>query len=149
MSRSGVSVGSSCWEVCATAILWDRVAPKHSSGLCGGFAAGWEEMAVTLWGGGVMVSRTSPWSQPFVRTGGEGSMSVRETHNKLIPTCSWNASLIQLLRDPNASIVTCRTFTNRIWRLFTMKSLLWRKDRPNRQTSVGLDGREVLAQPSQ
>ena len=100
-------------------------------------------------GGGVMVSRTSPWSQPFVRTGGDGSMSVRETHNKLIPTCSWNASLIQLLRDPNASIVTCRTFTNRIWRLFTMKSLLWRKDRPNRQTSVGLDGREVLAQPSQ
>lgn len=52
MSWSGVSVGSSCWELCATAILWDRVAPKHSSGLCGGFAAGWEEMAVTLWGGG-------------------------------------------------------------------------------------------------
>jgi len=51
MSWSGVSVGS-CWELCTTVILWDRVAPKHSSGLCVGFVAGWEEMAVTLWGGG-------------------------------------------------------------------------------------------------
>ncbi len=45
----GIVVGS-YWELSVVG-LWDWVAPERSAGLCVGFAAGWEEMAVAPWGG--------------------------------------------------------------------------------------------------
>jgi hypothetical protein len=61
--------------------------------------------------------------------GMEACLSVRHATSQS-QYSSWDASLIQLLRDPNALIVTSGTFANRSRRFFMIKSFLWRKGLP-------------------
>jgi hypothetical protein len=90
----GIMVGS-YWEFGVVA-LWDRVSPECSAGLWLGLRWGGRKWLLFP-GGDIMVPWTSPWSWPFAKMGGDGSMSVRETCNKLIPIlfmgCFFNQAL--------------------------------------------------------